>query len=201
MNAVSSPICIWPLSTRWAPNHSTATVEALKMIMTIGKTSAMSLPTARAVPVYCVLASAKRARSWSSRTKARTTRMPVICSRSTRFTQSTDSCMMRKLGIILRMTRATLRASRGTATATSQDSPTSSRTAMTMPPTIMIGADTIIAAPMKTTVCTWVTSLVLREMSVGAPKRDTSCAEKSPTRAKIPARRSRPMPAAARAPR
>ena len=24
MNAVSAPICIWPFSIRWAPNHSTA---------------------------------------------------------------------------------------------------------------------------------------------------------------------------------
>ena len=104
MNAVSAPTCICPLSTRWAPNQSTATVEALKMSMTIGKTSAMSRPTASAVPVYWVLASAKRARSWSSRTNARTTRMPVICSRRTRLTQSTDSCMSRKLGIIRRMT-------------------------------------------------------------------------------------------------
>ena len=72
---------------------------------------------------------------------------------------------------------------------------------MTMPPTIMIGAETIIAAPMKTTVCTWVTSLVLREISVGAPKRETSWAEKSPTRAKTAARRSRPRPAADLAPR
>ena len=51
MNAVRAPISIWPLSTRCAPNHSTATVEALKMIMTTGKASAISLPTARAVPV------------------------------------------------------------------------------------------------------------------------------------------------------
>ena len=51
MNAVSSPICICPLATRWAPNHRTATVEALKISMTIGKTSAMSRPTASAVPV------------------------------------------------------------------------------------------------------------------------------------------------------
>ena len=51
MKAVSAPISIWPLSIRCAPNHSTATVEALKMIMTTGKASAISLPTASAVPV------------------------------------------------------------------------------------------------------------------------------------------------------
>ena len=73
-------------------------------------------------------------------------------------------------GTIRQMTRPTTRPSSGTATATSQDSPTSSRSAMMMPPTIMIGVDTSSAKPMKTTICTWVTSLVLREMSVGAPK-------------------------------
>ena len=41
MKAVSEPICMAPLSTRSAPNQSTPTVDALRMIMTIGKTSAM----------------------------------------------------------------------------------------------------------------------------------------------------------------
>ena len=72
---------------------------------------------------------------------------------------------------------------------------------MKIPPTIMIGADTITARAMKTTICTWVTSLVLREMRVGAPNRLTSCAEKSTTRWKIPARRSRPIPIELRAAR
>ena len=51
MNAVMAPISIWPFSIRCAPNHSTAMVEALKMIMTTGKAIAISLPTASAVPV------------------------------------------------------------------------------------------------------------------------------------------------------
>ena len=51
MKAVRAPICIVPSSTRTAPNHSTATVEALKMTMTSGKASAMSRPTATAVAV------------------------------------------------------------------------------------------------------------------------------------------------------
>ncbi len=65
---------------------------------------------------------------------------------------------------------------------------------MMMPPIMLIGADTMIARPMKTTICTWVTSLVLREIRVGAPNRETSWAENSPTRWKIAARRSRPIP-------
>ena len=93
-------------------------------------------------------ASAKRSRSTSSRTKARTTRMPVICSRRMRFTESTDFCMARKCGTIRQMMSPIAMARAGTATATSQARPTSSRRAMKMPPTIMIGADTIIARNM-----------------------------------------------------
>ncbi len=90
-------------------------------------------------------------------------------------------------GTMREMTRPTTRPSSGTATATSHESPTSSRSAMMMPPTIMIGVVTSSAKPMKTTICTWVTSLVLREMSVGAPKRVTSCAEKLDDLAEDPA--------------
>ena len=57
---------------------------------------------------------------------------------------------------------------------------------MMMPPTIMIGAVTIIATPMKTTICTWVTSLVLREISVGAPNRGDLLRGESPTRCEDP---------------
>ena len=52
----------------------------------------------------------------------------------------------------------------------------------------------MMARAMKTTICTCVTSLVVREISVGAPNFETSWAEKSPTRWKISARRSRPIP-------
>ena len=105
--------------------------------------------------------------------------MPVICSRMTRFTLSSEVCISRNCGIIRGMTRPTTTPSTGTATAMSQDSATSSRNAMKMPPTMMIGVETMIGSAMKTTICTWVTSLVLREISVGAPN------------ATPPARRSR----------
>lgn len=75
----------------------------------------------------------------------------------------------------------------------------SSRAAMMMPPTIMIGAETIRVPPMSTSICTCCTSLVSRVMSDGAPKCCTSRAEKDPTRPKIAARRSRPKPIALRA--
>ncbi len=72
---------------------------------------------------------------------------------------------------------------------------------MMMPPTIMIGAETSIVRPMLVTICTWVTSLVVREISVGAPNFVTSCAEKVPTRSNSDWRRSRPISAEDRAPR
>ena len=50
------------------------------------------------------------------------------------------------------------------------------------------------------TVCTWVTSLVLRLTSVGAPNRDSSCAENWPTRRKTDERTSRPREAEVWAP-
>ena len=185
-----------PEAIRWPPNHMTATVDRLKISMTIGKTRAISRPTCRPALVRSPFASAKRASSCSSRTKARTTRMPVICSRMTRLTPSSEVCMRPNHGTMREMTSPTQRPSSGTATATSHDSPTSSRSAMMMPPNIMIGVVTSSAKAMKATICTWVTSLVLREMSVGAPKRVTSWAEKPTTVPKTLPRMSRPMPMA-----
>ena len=73
----------------------------------------------------------------------------------------------------------------GTVTTISHDRPTSSRVAITIAPTIMIGADTIIVTPSSTSICTCWTSLVSRVISDGAPKWLTSRAENEPTRWKI----------------
>ncbi len=190
-----------PLSTRRAPNHSTATLEMLSTSMTTGKIRACKRPVRSAVAVRSSLAWANRARSSGSRTKARTTRMPAICSRRTRLTLSRRPCMSRNCGTILRMIRPIATTSTGTLTTSSQDRPTSSRSAITRPPTHMIGAATNIPQNMSTTVWTCCTSLVVRVMRDGAPKRATSRLEKVPTRAKTAARTSRPTPMAVRAPK
>ncbi|SLI50461.1 Uncharacterised protein [Mycobacteroides abscessus subsp. abscessus] len=83
----------------------------------------------------------------------------------------------------------------------SQDSFKSSRSAMMMPPTHMIGAITSTVTDITTSSCTCCTSLVLRVISEGAPNRPTSRAEKVPTRCTSAARRSRPALIAAWAPR
>ncbi len=64
--------------------------------------------------------------------------------------------------------------STGTLTSSRRDSAPSSRTAMMTPPTMVMGAATSIVHPIRTSICTWVTSLVMRVMSDGAPKWPTS---------------------------
>ena len=110
------------------------------------------------------------------------------------------TCISRKPGTIRLITNPTTRNSTGTETASSQERPRSSRIAISTPPTIMIGAATIIVAVISTSICTCCTSLVLRVISDGAPKWATSRLENAPIRWKIAARRSRPKPIAVRAP-
>ena len=71
---------------------------------------------------------------------------------------------------------------------------------MRMPPTIMIGAATIIVALMSTSICTCCTSLVVRVISDGAPKWFISWAENDPTRWNRSRRTSRPNAIAVREP-
>ena len=189
-----------PLWTRSAPSHSAATVEALSTSITIGNMNAISRPACSAVSVTWSLAPAKRSVSYGSRTKARTTRMPVICSRRTRLTSSMRSCINRNCGTIRHTTSPMLTTSTGTLTSSSPESATSSRSAMTTPPTIVIGAATSSVQVMRTRSCTCCTSLVIRVISDGAPKPPTSRAEKSVTRWNRSRRTSRPKPMAVRAP-
>ena len=71
---------------------------------------------------------------------------------------------------------------------------------MITPPTIMIGAETAMVQAISTSICTCVTSLVLRVISDGAPNSWTSRVEKVPTRWNSAVRRSRPMLIDVRAP-
>ena len=91
---------IWPAPMRSAPIHSTPMLDALMMNVTVGNIAAISRPARSDVSVSSVLAPAKRAASSGSRTKARTTRMPVICSRSTELTLSMRNCITWNAGTI-----------------------------------------------------------------------------------------------------
>ena len=199
--AVRAPTCMSPDSMRYDPNHSTATLETFSTSSTIGNIKANSRPARSAVSVSAALASAKRSTSCRSRTNARTTRMPVSCSRSTRLTVSMRSCMTRKSGTVRTMIALTAMSSTGIATAIMSESSRSCCSAMMTPPIARIGALTSIVLVMSTSICTCCTSLVVRVMSEGAPNRLTSRSEKVPTCANTAPRKSRPRAIATRAPK
>ena len=103
MNAVSEPICMLPSAIRWPPNHTTAVVDRLSTSITDGNISAISLPAPSETSNSWVLAAANLSRSCGSRTNARITRTPTICSRSTRLMPSRRSCIARNSGRIREM--------------------------------------------------------------------------------------------------
>ena len=92
-NAIIVPICISPAPMRFPPNQIAATLDTFSTSMTLGNMNAMSRPARSDELVSDWLATSKRAPSSGSRTKARTTRMPVICSRMTWLTRSMRFCM------------------------------------------------------------------------------------------------------------
>ena len=180
--AVSAPTWMWPWSTRWPPNHSTAAVARCMTMLITGNISTNSAPMRREMSVRSWFALRKRAVSNGSFTKARITRMPVICSRSTPLIPSMRSCMIRNHGINRETTRPSSTPITGMDTHTSHDSPGSSRRAMTIPPTHMMGAMTMKFSPMRVSIWICWTSLVLRVISDGAPNLPTSRALNCPTR-------------------
>jgi hypothetical protein len=78
--------------------------------------------------------------------------------------------MPRNSGRIRTMMAPTAVISTGTITSSEADSGTSWRNARMIPPTHMIGADTMSVNVMRTTIWTCCTSLVVRVISDGAPK-------------------------------
>ena len=199
-NAVRAPTSICPWSTRWPPNHSTAAVARCMTMLITGNISTNSAPILREMSVMSWLARAKRRVSKGSFTNARITRMPVICSRSTPLMPSMRSCMVRNHGMSRETTSPSSTPITGMETHTSHDSPGSSRRAMMIPPTHMMGAMTMKFRAMSVSIWICWTSLVLRVISEGAPKLPTSRALNEPTRRNTLRRRSRPTPIAVRAP-
>jgi hypothetical protein len=159
----------------------------------------MRRPTATETSLSSSLAARNR-RAWtSSRTKARITRIPAICSRITWLIRSIRVCTRRNRGRMGTMTPTIAATSSGTTTSSSPDRRTSSRSARATPPTMTIGADSAIVRVMRTSIWTCWTSFVVLVMSECVPKTPTSRAEKVCTRSKTPARTSRPKPMAVRA--
>ncbi len=148
-----------------------------------------------------VLAPANLSRSCGSRTNARMTRTPVICSRSTRLISSSRSCICRNSGRIRKMISASMMASSGTAISSSDESGTFWFSARMIPPTHMIGADSSRVNVMIASIWTCWTSLVVLVISDAAPRWFTSRSENISTRRNTPCLTSRPRAIAAWAPK
>ena len=92
VNEAKMPTSVCPSSIRVAANQNTAIWDRFMMSMTRGNIAAIVRPTFTWMSRREELVASKRAASWRSRAKARTTRMPVICSRTTRLRSSMRFC-------------------------------------------------------------------------------------------------------------
>ncbi len=160
--------------------------------MIVGIITANSRVTRRVVAVRSSFASAKRRCSWSTRSNARITRIPVSASRSTRLIRSIFVCIRRNIGTAFVTTTPMNAPMIGRITTSSSDSCAFIRSAMKMPPTIMIGAEIITVSASSTSICTCCTSFVVRVIKVGVPNRLTSIWENDWTRRNSAPRTSRP---------
>ena len=91
--------------------------------------------------------------------------------------RSMRTCICWNAGTIRETIRPSTSTVPGIANTSTTESPRSSRTAITMPITIVSGAAIIIVAAMTTSICTCWTSFVIRVISDAAPNRPTSRAE------------------------
>ncbi len=197
-NASRLPIGMAPLLIRWPPNHRIATVERFRIANSAGIIRANSRLTLSDVSVRSALATSKRRSSCSVRTNARMTRMPERASRMTWLMRSILTCMDRKSGIARMISDPITSAMSGMITTRSADRGTSSRSAMMMPPTLMIGARIITLSAITMTIWTCCTSFVLRVISDGVPNCPVSTGENSSTLRKTALRTSRPKAIAVR---
>ena len=126
------------------------------------------------------------------------TRTPESVSRITWLIRSIFVWVVRNRGMSRTIVTPMTRAMTGRITRRRPDSGTSVRRAMMIPPTIRIGAETMIVMAMKMTCWTCWTSLVLRVISEAGPKWLTSTWLNDWTVVKIAPRTSRPKPIAIR---
>ena len=101
-------------------------------------------------------------------------------------------CMDMNSGVARVITRPMNTPMTGMATRMTVESVTLRRSAMMTPPIAIIGAISTTLSIISSTICTCCTSLVVRVMSEGAPKRLTSACEKPCTRRNRAPRVSRP---------
>ncbi len=114
-------------------------LDTLMISSTVGNIAAIRWPVRSAVAVSSSLAPANRSVSSGSRTNARTTRMPVICSRSTPLTRSTRACISWNVGTMRDTSEPRMITAAGIANTRMIESCALSRTAMIDPITMVSG--------------------------------------------------------------
>ena len=199
MNAMTSPTCISPAETEWAPNQTMTTVMAFMRNIMSGIMSAMAWLVKSCVAMRSDEASSKRRSSWSSRQKALMGRSPSSISRATRLTRSTSRCIWRNLGMVKKKSTAITPMSARTAAMIVHSRPEWTDATFTMATTPMTGASMTMRMNMTRVIWTCCTSLVHRVMRLACEKRPTSAGEKSITCSKRSWRVSRAMAAPVRA--
>ena len=120
------------------------------------------------------------------------TRTPLSVSRVTWLMRSIFTCMARNSGTALRTTRPMKTPMTGTAARITPERGTLRRSARMMPPMAVMGAEITTLSIISTVICTCCTSLVVRVISDGVPKRLTSTWEKLSTLRNRAPRMSRP---------
>ena len=166
---MSAPGFIRPALIRSEPNHTTATLEILIINVAVGNINDCKRPPRSATSVTAALASLKRCFSSGSRTKARTIRIPVSCSRRISLMRSMRSCILRKVGTMLPIMIPSRTARIGIANIKIRDNPKSWCIARNTPPIDVNGALSNKVHVINTSICTCCTSFVIRVISDGAP--------------------------------
>ena len=161
------------------PKYSTATVAPLRASIMTGIMAIIFMPTSRPA---CMSASLERLnfrRSWSSRTKAFTTRTPIKFSCKTLFRPSMRFCMTSNNLVHTFISTAITPTITGMTTSSTSASRAFRARAMDMAAASITGARTSIRRPIASIMVIAFTSLVIRVMRDAEEKRSMSANEKS----------------------
>lgn len=169
VKAVRPPMVNRPSSMSRAPNRLVTVVAMLATSRTPGRSITWIAPTRRARPVRSRLADSNRSLAVRSRRNARITRVPLSCSRSTRFTVSTAACSLAANGVTKVTKSPTPTPSTTAATTITGANVTDACSDRTTAPTVMIGAVTATLVTRKIACATTAVSREVRVSIVGVP--------------------------------
>ena len=170
-------ICMACAPTRSPPSHSTATSTMFIRKKHEQSSVANSRFTLMAPFAYSENTWSRRFSSWRSRPNARTTRTPMMLSRSTTFIRSMNPCRRMKIGAVRRITATAMPSITTTTTASKRPICASMRQASTMPAMHRMGTGSTSMIVLTMACCTTLMSPRLRVIIEPVPRRSKSLAE------------------------